>query len=179
MVIEEFFIDKHMYHFEPTTLTKMLGAAGFEKKSEFSDNLNLVYVLGKSEYAKELEGTTQVDAATIGRYISRLEENRSKLRKVAAEIEGNENAAIYGSGRILDALIKYGGLTLNKTVVADKFLWQHAGDLGINILNPTEIDWKTFSEVYVLARSSEQSITSWLKSQGARQVTTLQEIWNR
>ena len=90
-----------------------------------------------------------------------------------------ENAAIYGSGRILDALIKYGGLTLNETVVADKFLWQHAGDLGINILNPTEIDWKTFSEVYVLARSSEHSITSWLKSQGARQVTTLQEIWNR
>ncbi len=179
MIIEEFFIDKHMYHFEPTTLTSMLNASGFEIINDFSDNLNLVYAVRKSKSPRKIQDIAHITSATINKYFTSLEFNRSKLKLIALEIEENDNSAIYGSGRILDALIKYGGLTVERTVVADKFLWQHAGDLGINISNPAEIDWKSFNQVYVLARSSEQPIISWLKSQGAQKITTLQEIWNR
>lgn len=179
MVVEEFFIDKHMYHFEPETLTNMLFSTGFEVVQDFSDDLNLVYAVRKTHYSKKLKNPTLITSDIIEKYTATLELNRSRLKILASEIEKTENCAIYGSGRILDALIKYGGLTLDGTVVADKFLWEHAGDLGINISNPYDVDWKSFARVYVLARSSEKPIISWLKAQGAVKITTLREIWGR
>jgi NADH/NAD ratio-sensing transcriptional regulator Rex len=118
-----------------------------------------------------------VSEKDLFRYEQTLNKNREKLKKIASKISSIENVAIYGSGRILDALIKYGELQVNKFLVADKFLWEHAGNLGIEISNPESVDWSSFENVVVLARSSENEIVEWLTSKGAKSTINLEELW--
>ena len=178
MVVEEFFIDKHMFHFEHSTLRGILGRVGLDLAEDHSDDFNLVFLAKKIQPQENVHHKNLVSAKDILSYGQTLTENRQKLKRVAAKINPRENVAIYGSGRILDALIKYGDLDTSSFVIADRFLWEHAGNLGIKIHNPESVDWSNFDKVILLARSSEKEISDWLTSKGARKLVKFAELWN-
>jgi SAM-dependent methyltransferase len=178
-VIEEFFIDKHNFHFEFATLSNVLASIGFEVKENFSDNLNLVFVVAKSGERKPPRIRTAITSEDFTNYRNSLIQNRLKLPEIARMLESKSNIAIYGAGRILDALIRYGELKIGDIPIADRYLWKNASDLGINIQNPEAINWREFSEVFVLGRSSIPAITLWLETQGAEKVTPISSIWPR
>jgi SAM-dependent methyltransferase len=177
MVVEEFFIDKHMYHFDHVSLENILRRVGLVVVEDHSDDYNLVFLVKKIQPNQSLHTENVVSEKDLFRYEQTLNKNREKLKKIASKISSIENVAIYGSGRILDALIKYGELQVNKFLVADKFLWEHAGNLGIEISNPESVDWSSFENVVVLARSSENEIVEWLTSKGAKSTINLEELW--
>jgi SAM-dependent methyltransferase len=178
-VIEEFFIDKHNYHFELATLLNILTSKGFQVKSDYSDNLNLVLAVtnGADEIYTPIKN--RITTKDITNYVEKLRQNRLKLPGMARIIERKSNVAIYGAGRILDALIRFGDLKIDDIPIADRYLWKNASDLGVSIQNPDLINWEQFNEVFILGRSSEPAITLWLESRGAKKVTPISAIWPR
>ena len=108
-----------------------------------------------------------------------MTQNRLKLPDIARTIENKSNVAVYGAGRILDALIRFGHLKIDNIPIADRYLWKNASDLGVNIQNPDLINWASFNEVFILGRSSVPAITLWLESKGAKKVTPISAIWSQ
>jgi len=166
-----------MFHFEHATLRNILRRAGFELIKDHSDGYNLVFLAKKTQLQENLTRENMVSKQDIDSYGRLLIQNRENLKSVAAKINSDENVAIYGSGRILDALIKYGELKASNFVIADKFLWEHAGDLGIEIRNPESVNWSKFEKVVVLARSSEKEISDWLTAKGVKAIIKLENLW--
>jgi SAM-dependent methyltransferase len=177
-VIEEFFIDKHNYHFELATLSNILTSKGFQIKLDYSDNLNLVFAVTNGAERNFTPIKNRITTKDITNYIEKLNQNRLKLPGIARIIESKSNVAIYGAGRILDALIRFGDLKIDYIPIADRYLWKNASDLGVNIQNPDLMNWEQFNEVIILGRSSVPAITSWLESRGAKKVTPISALWS-
>lgn len=175
-VIEEFFIDKHNFHFEIATLTNALLKNSMEVQSDFSDNFNIVFVISKNQMNKKIELEPSITAADFKNYQKNLLDNRALLPYIAKKIESMPKVAIYGAGRILDALIRFGKLDLQRIVVVDRYLAENGMGLGISISDPSIIEWREFEDVIVLARSSTSEICNWLESRGAKKITTFESL---
>lgn len=177
-VIEEFFIDKHMYHFELKTLENLLHHCNFEIRNNFGDNLNIVLTASPTKTTKPVLQNSKITPLDILNYQDLLLKNRAVLPGIVEKLKMTPNFAIYGAGRILDALIRYGGLKTENITVADKFLWETASGLGIAIQNPEKVDWPSYDEIFILGRSSTREISEWLLNKGAKKVTPFQDLWN-
>jgi len=112
--VEEFFIDKHRYHYSQRTFRAALASSGFEVTHFFGDGENLVAVsrpgATRSPAPDIEEAKRALDLVT--HYQTRLKSNRDKLRNAAARISamGNSRVAVWGAGRIFDSLVTFGGL---------------------------------------------------------------------
>ena len=177
-VIEEFFIDKHMYHFELNTLKNLLHHCNFEIQNSFGDDLNIVLTATPTKTTKPVLLNSKITRLDILKYQELLLRNRAVLPDIVEKLQMTPNVAIYGAGRILDALIRYGGLKTVNITVADKFLWETASGLGIAIENPEKVDWRSYDEIFILGRSSIKEIREWLSNNGARKITAFQDLWN-
>lgn len=177
-VVEEFFIDKHMYHFELKTLENLLHHSDFEVKNNFGDNLNIVLTATRAKTTKPVQLNSRITSIDILNYQELLLKNRAVLPGIVQKLKITPNFAIYGAGRILDALIRYGGLETENITVADRFLWQTASGLGIAIQNPEKVDWRSYDEIFILGRSSIIEIKEWLSNNGARKITSFEDLWN-
>lgn len=177
-VVEEFFIDKHMYHFEQKTLENFLHQFNFEIINNYGDNLNLVITATHSNTGKPALQKTNISRLDFQTYQELLLRNRAVLPSIVERIQAMSSFALYGAGRILDALIRHGGLRTDDLTVADRFLWETAAGLGISIQNPEKVDWSNYDEVFILGRSSTKDIGEWLSANGARKITTFQDLWN-
>ena len=116
-ILEEWFIDKHLFHFSDVTLPRMIEAAGFSiiAHPDPDDAINLLYVARKTGAPKtEFAG----DAAEVGhsemllgRYARTRAENLAALAEAAAEIHrlAGKRVALWGAGRLFDALVLAGG----------------------------------------------------------------------
>lgn len=159
-VVEEFFIDKHMQHFSPGTLLQLLRLARFDPVAIHADTDNIQVV------ARKL-GT--FDA--VG-YYKRLEANRTRMGEVCQrmrDLAGGKIAAIWGCGRLLDALRKWGDLDVSDYQLIDTYL---AGrEICGKTIQPPE---QLYAEVvFILARSSVPEI----KKQISAQVYTWADLW--
>ena len=177
MGVEEFFLDKHTFHFEPNTLRNMLKSVGFQIVENYSDFLNLALRLSPATPEKTDEFAASITPKDFVAYKDLLEHNRTIMSKVAREIEAISNVGIYGAGRILDALVKHGKFNHQEFTIADRYLWESAETIGINIQDPTSVDWATFDAVVILARSSQEQIKEWLRTKSASNFITLDELW--
>jgi SAM-dependent methyltransferase len=117
-IVEEWFIDKHLYHFSPRTLTRLLQNSGFEIVSgpEPGDRENLLIVARKSPRRQSVtfeEDGPEVRAAEdlLALYIGNRARNLIALTTVAAELAryAPRRVAIWGAGRLFDALVTHGG----------------------------------------------------------------------
>jgi SAM-dependent methyltransferase len=177
MGLEEFFLDKHTFHFEKLTLTNMLKTVGFQLSSDYSDDLNLAMALKPSNPVSDFTYAARVNESDLRAYEEVLEKNRQRLPAISRKMEAATNAAVYGGGRILDALIKHGSLNHIQFTIADRYLWESSSVIGIDIRNPEEVVWSEFETVFVLARSSELEIQDWLENRSAKKIVRLREIW--
>src|SRR6185312_10867347 len=96
-ILEEWFIDKHLYHFSEAMLGQMIEAAGFEivEHPDPNDRINLLFVARKSG-APLHEITTDPDEAIRARnlvasYVTTRSANNAALIGAARELESLKN----------------------------------------------------------------------------------------
>ena len=116
-IVEEWFIDKHLFHFSAVTLSRMIETAGFEilREPDPSDAVNLLFVARKTgapEYAVAAD-PMEVNVAhdLVQRYQAMRLKNLAALRHAAARIKAMapRRVALWGAGRLFDLLVREGG----------------------------------------------------------------------
>lgn len=115
-VVEEWFIDKHLFHFSPRTLSRMIEMAGFEivEGPDRSDRENLLIVARKTAAAPPAFGHDHREAERaedlIATYVATRARNLMALTAVAADIASmkSRRVAMWGAGRIFDSLVVHG-----------------------------------------------------------------------
>jgi len=145
--IEEFFIDKHVFHFSENGLIKILGSSGFKVVANKTDDYNIVLLCEKQAGSFSLDEYT----VTLKANREKLIEKSSKLNKMFLE----KKVVIYGATRIFDAMIKYGNLEYkNAYYVVDDFSpLENIHKFDKIVTDPPDV-------VIILARSSIDKIKS-------------------
>ena len=162
-IVEEFFIDKHLYHFSTRTLARQLSASGFRAVAiaDARDTVNITVVAVKTDSgAAPVESDQrEVEAATalISSYHAARMQNLSALTSVARMIDAMapRKVAIWGAGRLLNSLIQNGGLKpASLTAVVDKHLIRYTSDAhGVRLTAPTDLAILKPDVVVVMSRS--------------------------
>lgn len=186
-IVEEFFIDKHTFHFNRSLLLDMLRAAGFEISFGASerDFSNITIVARKTGVPSAPRWSDpelpQKNAELISRYRENLQRNRGRLMSVAGRLSAladRQAVVCWGGGRILDALVKFGGLDPTRfRYIIDKFLFPHLRTVhGVPLHGPEQLRMHTPDVVVVLARNSAPEIERAARSFGVRHVVRFQDL---
>ena len=107
--------------------------------------------------------------------------NQKLLKKIINE----KKVVIWGAGRILDSLIKYGYLKLNEdTMLVDKYLKNLPNDIdqkvyGNKIFDPSELNNFSPDYVLILANSAEHEIKNLLIDFPEEKVISWSEILSK
>jgi SAM-dependent methyltransferase len=166
-VVEEFFIDKHLYHFSATTLTRLIERAGFEiVAGPFPADLVNVTVLARKisagraiapdpEEAREAARLMAAYQATRARNLSALAAVARKLQR-----EDGRKIAIWGAGRLLDCLVEFGGLEPKRlAAVVDAHLTRHVSTVhGAPLSRPGDLVALDPDMIVIMSRSFEAEI---------------------
>ena len=183
LIVEDFFIDKHSYHFDDSTLRRCFAAVGLKVVDQLpSDGRNLNYVLqvcDPSEMQMDTE-VSQVNIANIRRYVSTLELNRSRLANVAQQISTmsqRQRVGIWGASRIFDALVRFGGLKTEGLLVIDDYLAGKVERLHGAAINRSSILRVEKPQVlFVLAKGSANQIEKLARSFGVKNIVTFDDM---
>jgi hypothetical protein len=132
--VEEWFIDKHLYHFSARTLMRMVVAAGFDivTPPDLRDRENLLIVArktGATRFAIDGDPREVAEAQRLlAAYKIKRARNMAALSNAAAEIAemSPRRVAIWGAGRLFDSLMVHGGLEAGAVAhLVDSHLTQH------------------------------------------------------
>lgn len=167
-IVEEFFIDKHLYHYSLHTLSRLLTASGFRPihVADPRDAVNVTIVAVKADAtALPVESNPrEVEFATalISSYHAARLQNLAALTTVAGMIDAMapRKVAVWGAGRLLNSLIQNGGLKpASLAAVVDKHLVRYASDAhGVPLTAPTELTNIKPDVVVVMSRSFANEI---------------------
>jgi SAM-dependent methyltransferase len=157
-VVEEFFIDKHTFHFHPTVLPKIFQSFGFEIIRSHIEEGYMWFLLKKG---KDFDYQYSIDKNELYRYLVKLisnykmtlNQNRKRLYNGVQKLVCNyDKVGFWGCGRIFDAIIKYGRFPKDKVYIAvDSYLPEFIDKVsGIPIVKPVELK-KRSPEVLVIA----------------------------
>lgn len=168
-VLEEFFIDKHTVHFSRQTLANMCSSSNLMVVNDLSDEFNLVYLCRKSQAPNQPSNKViACQESRILKYYENLQRNRNSINTLCMKIAKlSDGLVIFGAGRILDSIMRYGNLETSNLTICDNYLYEYAANLGVEIVNPANVDWEKTKRVLVLARSSRGEIAAFLKSKNA------------
>ena len=169
-IVEEWFIDKHLYHFSERTLSRLIEAAGFTiiEHPDFRDRSNLFFVARKNGRKPATAGSDrqEVDSARelIATYANNRARNKSALTEVAAELQSlaPRRMAIWGAGRLFDSLVTYGKFDASAlTLLIDKHLQAHVAERhGCALTGPEELADSKPGVVVVMSRDFASEIAA-------------------
>jgi SAM-dependent methyltransferase len=116
-IAEEWFAEKHLYHFSARTLMRLVSAAGFVVVAapDLADRENLLIVARKMNSGARPLVADAREVAEAARLISTYQATRARnlaaLTFVAAEIAAMapKRVAVWGAGRLFDNLVVHGG----------------------------------------------------------------------
>jgi len=132
-ILEEWFIDKHLYHYSSATLTAVIKAAGFEivqaPDPDDRENVLILARKGGTASAAQPDGSQVAHGRDlVASYRKTRDVNRAALREVAAELNrlSPKKVLLWGAGRLFDSLVLHGGFD-PKTLAAlvDTHLIKH------------------------------------------------------
>jgi hypothetical protein len=186
--VEEFFMDKHTFHFSRDVLVPFLERLGFDVLSGKADTDRAnITIVARKQQADKGEGGRNPELARytkelIARYIPMLQANREQLKPVAEKLYafmGRQRVAFWGAGRLFDALVKYGGLRTDRVAcLIDTYLSRYTPELhGVAVKSPEYLKIASPQVVIVLARSSADEIVSAVRRFGVRHVFKYQDIF--
>ena len=169
-IVEEWFIDKHLYHFSERTLTRLIEAAGFTilERPDPKDKSNLFFVCRKNG-SKPVNGgidLLEVEYAQdlIATYTANRARNLMALTSVASELLrlAPRRVAVWGAGRLFDSLVTYGKLpTEALTVLNDKHLKAHVSERhGFALAGPESLAEANAGVVVVMSRDFATEIAA-------------------
>jgi SAM-dependent methyltransferase len=161
-MIEEWFIDKHLYHFSARTLMRLVTASGFEivAAPDIEDRENLLLVARKAytAYPAADADPREVDDAErlIAAYVVNRARNLSALTFVAAAISemAPKRVAMWGAGRLFDTLVVHGRFTpASLSLLIDSHLKAHMDDrFGCKLTGPESLPAADPDVVIVMSR---------------------------
>lgn len=144
--IEEWFLDKHLYHFSPQTFLAALAAAGLRPVENGLDITadNIAAVVRRGAFT--LPASYHRDAghwrALVEDYERTFAANRAKAVRAVESIRdlAPQRVIFWGAGRIFHSLAQHGGLKSDDIVgLVDRELWKYVGDvLGFPIVKPED-----------------------------------------
>lgn len=194
--IDEYFIDKHTFHFTWRVLWEFLhkSPVDIEYMSPEDDILNISFVVKKSKLSKDvsvsgLSASGSIDheikhnKSLLNSYEITLSNNRSKLGKVAQLITKLCKAmptSLWGATTILDGLVKYGDFNphLCKSIV-DTYLYKFfPSQHGIIVQNPTILEFDKPDTIVVCARYSANAIGKECERIGIRNIVLFEDLLN-
>lgn len=190
-VVEEFFIDKHKFHFNRSILLDYLKNMEYEiilGDSE-TDNSNITLLIKKKVKTKSSnivpfadDDRVNANIAAISKYQDQLEKNREKLRAVAEKLASfmrKQKVVLWGAGRIFDALIRYGKLeTNNLYCLVDSYLAPLLSEVhGVPIKTPKTLRLMEPDVVVILAKTSTDDIEEQARKFGIRHVIKFSDIF--
>ena len=116
-IVEEWFIDKHLYHFSARTLMRMVTAAGFDivEPPDPADRENLLIVACRADRAAHVLSSDPREVTEAERLIAAYGAARARnlvaLTAMAAELKSlaPRRVAMWGAGRLFDSLVVHGG----------------------------------------------------------------------
>jgi len=184
--VEEYFMDKHTFHFDRKVLSGFLERMGWRilKDRDPDDVLNISFLLKKGKPRKEFPvvNAAEENKRLLSAYQVKLPEHWKLLRKAVSErlapLAKRQKIVYWGAGRIFDALFKYGNLTpADVHGLVDGHLWR-VMDIthGISIQPPENIRLMEPHIVVVLARTSEDAIAKKAYAMGVRHVMKFSEL---
>jgi len=145
-VVEEFFIDKHLYHFSHETLSCLASKAGFEIIDEWSDTENiglLVRPAPKKERKCDLRREAMQSKERISVYANSLRRSKERFGIAARKIEklSSQGIVIWGAGRIFDLLVREGSFDVQVIRgVVDSELPKYVESMhGVKVRFPTAL----------------------------------------
>jgi hypothetical protein len=157
-LVEEWFIDKHLYHFDAGTLALALARAELVTTGGIAANLHLSAVVARGPWVGPLEPCDPARvAARIAAYQARLAANQQALAGAARRIDAmtaDGRVAIWGAGRILDSLVRIGGLDLARiAAVVDRELVKHTPAIhGAPLIAPAGLAGQEVDTIVIASR---------------------------
>jgi SAM-dependent methyltransferase len=133
-IVEEWFIDKHLYHFSAVTLGRMIEGAGFEilREPDPADDVNLLFEARKTGALPFAASSDPMEVGIAGALLQRYQATRlsnlEALQAAAAAIRGlaPRRVALWGAGRLFDLLVREGGFDPKTlTLLIDVHLRKH------------------------------------------------------
>jgi SAM-dependent methyltransferase len=169
-IIEEWFIDKHLYHFSARTLMRMLVATGFEiiTAPDIDDETNLLIVARKAYTAYPARDLDLREVAEAGRlvsgYVAGRARNLAALTFVATEIAAMapKRVAMWGAGRLFDTLVVHGKFTpASLSLLIDTHLKPHVAErYGIKLTGPEALAGVDPDVIVVMSRGFADEIAT-------------------
>lgn len=169
-IVEEWFIDKHLYHFSDITLMRMLETAGFEvlEYPDPADAINLLFVARKRGRGKSAVHADPYEVARaenlMQRYVETRALNLAALTAAGREIDALQprKVAIWGAGRLFDSLVLAGGLDPKKlTLLIDAHLSQHMAERhGVALSRPENLSDTPVDDIIVMSRGFAAEIVA-------------------
>jgi len=184
LVVEDFFIDKHSFHFDDSTLRRGFAAIGLRIIDQLpTDGRNLNYVLERTDPGEMLSSrvVAQTNIKNIARYVSSLNSNRARLSQVAERITmlaSRQKVGIWGASRIFDALVRYGQMRTDDLVVIDDYLSGKVEEMHGAVINSSSILRIEKPQVLVvLAKGSARQIEKLARSFGIKNVVLFDDLF--
>ncbi len=173
-IVEEWFIDKHLYHFSARTLERMIEETGFEivEGPDRKDPSNLLFVARKNSYAlhRLAKDSDEVASAEdlVARFVSTRARNLVALTAVAAEIAqlAPRGVAVWGAGRLFDSLVVHGRFDARElTLLIDTHLKPLVGERhGCALADPEALSESNARVVVVMSRDFAGEIAAHAKT---------------
>jgi hypothetical protein len=181
--IEEFFIDKHNFHFAHDVLCSYMEIIGFKLVSVNEDNLN-IRIFATKGLSNKLTATTFPTTNSqflIEKYAETIQRNRTKLPAVVEKIKRimqNQKVAFWGANTIFDLMVKYGGLEPKGIFcLVDKYMWENIDSIhGIPIQSPEMLRIYQPDVCIILARHSSDEIVKSARNFNIRNVIKFSDL---
>ncbi len=185
--VEEFFIDKHSFHFSYTTLINLAQKNGFEVVRNFESDIYNIKILFKKGLKKiNLKQEKAVLMfPKINRYKSIIPENRKILKKIVelklSPLAKKQKVAYWGANRIFDSLVKYGNLSKNDVyMLVDTHMYGKLdASNGFRIDHPDYLRVNEPNVCVILARSSEEYLAKVAYEMGIRHILKYSELFDQ
>jgi 2-polyprenyl-3-methyl-5-hydroxy-6-metoxy-1,4-benzoquinol methylase len=189
-IVEEWFIDKHLYHFSARTLMRMISAAGFVivAAPDLADRENLLIVARKLATGTRPTLDDQREVSEAARLISAYQATRARnlaaLTFVAAEIAAlkPKRVAIWGAGRLFDSLVVHGGFApAMLSHLIDKHLIKHLDNrFGRSLDAPEALATAQPDVILVMSRGFAHEIVAEARALAPRaEIVTYSDLLSR
>jgi len=172
--VQEFFIDKHTFHFSISILHKHLVNLGLTVLECKDDTHNIVILCQKKN--KSIANISMIDE-----YKKTLDHNFKNLNYVSGFIQQlsiNNRVAIIGASKIYDSLIKYGNFdSKNVKYLIDDYLYGYVDEVhGKPIHKQEDIPFDEIDVVILLTKSATNELIESVKKKGISTIYTFNDL---
>ncbi|MGH8046034.1 MAG: class I SAM-dependent methyltransferase [Chthoniobacterales bacterium] len=189
--LEEFFIDKHTFHFAPETLIAFVRSIGLDviAQQPDSDRSHVTLLLGHAASPgaapafppPELREVAVRTRASLADYSRHLEANRAKLGSAREKIEfllSRQSVAFWGAGRQLDSFLRHSGFDPGKvSAIIDEHLSGIIEEVGGAAIQKPDVLRRIQPQVVVaFARNAFPEIAKKVRGYGVKNVIRFTDL---